>query len=246
MKINRNYLTSKVETPQVINEEILNDLCIKHRYEIGAHINSFLPKIKIRYVLDTDKFGYKNFGDFFFWDDGGFYVWETDDKFAEDHNQDIVEDFFHDKCEQRGYCHRAIFAGVQTNYKDAKGQYIYTGDVINIDKPDGFFNPLALATYNDIDYGFPLDNHCLLLSDCRERKMKLTRVGTVFYQLSNNDLPLTMWQRAGSFNFNDMFDDIEEEREFKALKARFTPNFDQEGWKYIILDGIGAQFNWDK
>lgn len=232
--------------PPIINEDILKELCIKHRYEIGAGIIFYLPKIKIRYVLDNDKFGYKNFGDFFFWDDGGLYVWETDDKFAEDHNQDVVEDFFHDECEQRGYCHRAIFAGVQTNYKDTNGQYIYTGDVINIDEPDGFFNPLALATYNDIDYGFPLDNHCLLLSDCKERKMKLTTVGTVFYQLSNNDLPMTIWQWARSFNFNGMYDDIEEERKFKALKARFTPNFDQEDWKYTVLDDIGAQFNWDK
>lgn len=76
--------------------------------------------------------------------------------------------------------------------------------------------------------------------------MKLTRVGTLFYQLSNNDLPITMWQWAGSFNFNGMYDDIEKERKFKALKARFTPNFDQEDWKYTVLDGIGAQFTWDK
>lgn len=231
------------EAPSVINEDILNELCIKHRYEIGTHMTEYLPKIKIRYVLDNGKFGYKNFGDFFFWNDGGLYVWETDDKFAEDHNQDVVEDFFVDECEQRGYCHRAIYAGVQTNYKDSKGQYIYTGDVIKVEPNDGFQNPLALASYNDIDYGFPLDNHFLLLSECKDRKLKLTRVGTVFYQLSRCDLPLTMWQRAGTFNYAF---DTEKDKKFKALKARFTPNFDQEDWKYIGLDGMGAQYNWDK
>lgn len=213
------------EAPSVINEEVLNRLCLKHRYEIGTHLTEYLPKIKIRYVLDNGKFGYKNFGDFFFWEDGGLYVWETDDKFAEGHNQDIVEDFFHDECEQRGYCHRAIFAGVQTNYKDSKGQYIYTGDVINVEPNNEFPSPLALATFNDIGYGFPLDNHCLMLSDCKESNLKLTRVGTVFYQLSQCETPIPIWQRSGSFNNAH---DTAEERKFKALKARFTPNFDQE------------------
>lgn len=36
-------------------------------------------------------------------------------------------------------------------YKDINGQYIYTGDVINNDKPDGFQNTLALTTSRDID-----------------------------------------------------------------------------------------------
>jgi hypothetical protein len=30
------------------------------------------------------------------------------------------------------------------------------------------------------------------------------------------------------------------------LMARFTPNFDQEPWKYEVLDTIGAQFHWNK
>jgi hypothetical protein len=73
-----------------------------------------------------------------------FYVWGTDDKFLEYHNLNVVEDFFHNEYEQRGYCHRAIFADALTNYKDINGQYIYTGDVINIDMPDGFHNTLHL------------------------------------------------------------------------------------------------------
>lgn len=42
------------EAPLVIKEEILKELCIKHLYEIGAGIRQYLPKIKIRYVLDSD------------------------------------------------------------------------------------------------------------------------------------------------------------------------------------------------
>lgn len=52
-----------------------------------------------------------------------------------------------------------------------------------------------------------------------------------------------MWQRAGTFNYAF---DTEEDKKFKALKARYTPNFDKEDWKYTVLEGIGAKFYWDK
>ena len=31
-----------------------------------------------------------------------------------------------------------------------------------------------------------------------------------------------------------------------VLMARYTPNFDQEEWKYKALELIGAEFNWNK
>ena len=40
--------------------------------------------------------------------------------------------------------------------------------------------------------------------------------------------------------------DTTEERNFKKVKARFTPNFDKEDWKYFALDTLGAEFHWNK
>lgn len=80
--------------PRVLNEDILSFLCIKHKGEIGLGSKKDCPRIRIRYVIDKDRFGYADFGDFFFWDDGGLYVWQQSDEFEEDHNPDLVEDYF--------------------------------------------------------------------------------------------------------------------------------------------------------
>ena len=86
--------------PRVLNEDILSFLCIKHKGEIGigAYFGNRCPRI--RYVIDKDRFGYADFGDFFFWEDGGLYVWQQSEEFEEDHNPDIVEDFFGHSCEE--------------------------------------------------------------------------------------------------------------------------------------------------
>ena len=75
-----------------ISDVTLKYLCQKYRIDIGTGTNKFLPGIKVRYISENKRFGYDYFGNFFFFGDD-FYVWEQDDKYAEDHNQDIVEDF---------------------------------------------------------------------------------------------------------------------------------------------------------
>ena len=57
--------------PRVLNEDILSFLEIKHKDEIGigAYFGNCCPRI--RYVIDKDRFGYADFGDFFFLEDGG-------------------------------------------------------------------------------------------------------------------------------------------------------------------------------
>ena len=61
-------------------------------------------------------------------------MWELDDKYLDDHNQDVVEAVFNDECKGRGYARRVIFAGVQTEFKDCNGENIYTGDVIKVEE----------------------------------------------------------------------------------------------------------------
>ena len=115
--------------PRVLNEDILSFLCIKHKGEIGLGSKKDCPRIRIRYVIDKDRFGYADFGDFFFWDDGGLYVWQQSDEFEEDHNPDLVEDYFGHPCGGRGYTLRSIFAGIDTGYDDSNGSRMFTGDV---------------------------------------------------------------------------------------------------------------------
>ena len=168
------------------------------------------------------------------------YVWETDDKWKDDHNQDIVEEVFGDECYGRGFAHRVIFAGVSTGVKDSNGEYIYTGDVIRIGQ-NGASTELALGAL-DAGYCFILDNHCLFLNECKNKT--LTRIGTVFFQLDWSEYPvLTVKERTMQFNG---WRDTTEEHNQKVLMARFTPNFDQEEWNYSALDTLGVEYHWNK
>jgi hypothetical protein len=235
-----NSITPKIETPAVITDDIMKWLCKKHRYAIGAGMRNFVPDVRIRYVCGNDDFGYTKLCNCFFFADLGMYVWEKDERWTQGHNQDVVEGVFHDECKGRGFAHRAILAGVATGFKDVVGEEIYTGDVIEIEQNRSRCRLAVCALDNG--YGFKLGDTVLLLSECRGKKLK--RVGTVFYQLDWNEYPLTtVTERVMSFN---NMDDDNEQHKLKMLMARFTPNFEQEPWKYAALDTIGAQFHWNK
>lgn len=217
------------DAPEVINEDTLKALCRKYRYEIGAHITARLPDIKIRYVLDDKTFGYARFGDFFMIETDDLYVWHTQDTWAEDHNQDMVDCFFNDECEGRGYAVRSIFAGVRTCHRDIDGNVLYTGDVVNVTEKGGsLFGTLALASIDDNECGsycFPLDNHSLSVKMCHENEMQLKKAGTVFYGLDWNEYPVSVWERALGFNGPFGGPSSIGEKTMKKLMAKFTPGF---------------------
>ena len=226
-----------------ISDITLKYLCQKYQHEISAGFDKFLPDIKVRYVSENKKFGYAYFGNFFFFGDD-FYVWEQDDKYAEDHNQDVVEAVFDNPCDGRGYARRAIFAGVLTPFKDINGENIYTGDVIQIEKNPERTVFLAVGAWSQEDgkgeYCFILDNHNWELEECIRQHYQLTRVGTVFYQLDSSD-DISVNQRTMRFNG---WRDTEKEIQEKVLMARYTPNFDQKFWKYSALEILGAEYDW--
>lgn len=233
-----------IEIPKAITEKDLKRLCEEYKYVIGARILSApKPDIRIRYVIDRGRFGYANFGDFFFFGDY-LYVWTRDKEFAEDHNQDVVEVYFGDECKGRGYCHRVIFAGVKTPYHDSNGDDIYTGDVLDL-HGEYVDNPLALGTFGENDkdwdakYAFVLDNHCITPEMCKS----MTRVGTVFYQLDWNDEPQKIADLC--YRFQPWRPDGNKEED-RIVMAKFTPNFDKEIWKYYGLNMLGTEFNWRK
>ena len=232
----RNFPTTE-DLPEVITDVVLRELTEKYLYEIGAGLKNNVPHLTVRYVNEGSKvFGYTTLKNIFFYDDFGMYVWEQDPKWEPDHNQDVVEDVFEDQCYGRGYAHRVIYAGVPTGFRDKNGETIYTGDVVR------FFNDenqtFAVGAL-DYGYGALLDNHALMLTDVKQNNME--RVGTVFFQLKNAPFPQGVIEMTKAYNG---WRDTYEEQKLKALKARFTPNFDQENWKYKALDVLEVEFNW--
>lgn len=236
------------EVPKMLDESILHELCKKYKYEISIGHYSNLPRIRIRYAIENDKFGYARFGEFFFFDEGecvpALYVWLLDDEYEEHHNQDVAEDVLGDECRNRGYAVRMIFAGVETPYSDCKGHKIYTGDVVGVKANiEGYRSDKLVLSSHLGDYGFPLDNHFWFLKECIHNN-NLERTGTVFFQLDWSEYPTSIWQRALSFNVQYSYS--KEDKKMRNLMSRFTPNFDQEEWKYSALEILGAEYHWWK
>ena len=226
-----------------ISDITLKHLCQKYRHEIGGGFDESFPSIRIRYVSENKRFGYAYFGNFFFFGDD-LYVWEKDNKYAENHNQDVVEAVFDNPCKGRGYARRVIFAGVLTPFKDNNGENIYTGDIIQIERNQARTMFLAVGAWSREDgkgeYCFILDNHNWELEECIMQHYRLTRVGTVFYQLNPGDY-IGVNQRTMQFNG---WRDTEKEIQEKVLMARYTPNFDQKYWKYVGLEVLGVEYDW--
>lgn len=219
----------KQVAPPVINMEVLQRLCEEHLYTIGAGIPWDEPDILIRYVIDEDKFGYKAMGNFLFFADT-LYVWDLDDVWAPNHNDDIVDVIFHDECKERGYAHRVLFAGVKTPYKDSKGEKIFTGDVCHI-KFHGAEYDFPLTTLGSEEnpehfrYAFVLDNHCIYPEECEI----VTRVGTVFYMLELNDDGNLVDEKSAEFT--DIYGQNPEPIEHRLEMAKYTPSFFKDYWK---------------
>ena len=212
--------------PKVWTLKTLNKYTALHKYEIGAGIKTSLPDMKVRYIKGRGEFGYAKFGDFFF-DRDQMYVWETDDKYAKEHNEAVVREVFCDECKGRGHACPRIYAGVETNFRDINGETIYTGDVLKVqEKNDDTPYYLALGAMADADgsgfYGFILDNHSWLLSDCLREQARITRIGTVFYQMDKDELARDVNERIMDFN---LARESTKDHEVRVLMTRYTPNF---------------------
>lgn len=173
---------------------------------------------------------------------------ELEKKRDEDNSaRGCVMDYFHDECWNRQTPQKVIFAGVQTPFKDVNGDWIYTGDVIKV---EGGVSEEYLAVgamcdeMGDGHYCFILDNHNWPLADCQQH-CKLTRMGTVFYQLKEDDFRNVNQRTAGEKGFTGQRD-TKEDKQQKVLMAKFTPNFKQDFWEYKMLDVLGAEFDWRK
>lgn len=245
MEETRSMILSDSTAPKSLNEKELVGLCRKYAREIDMGVKNGLPKIRIRYVLDNKKFGFADFGDYFFWADDGLYVWHKEEKYAEDRNPDAVDDFFGTDCQRRGYTVRHIFAGIDTGFDDDEGSRMFTGDVVRVTDSDGSdMGALCLASagWGGGCYCFPLDNSSLTLQMCKEGGYHLKRIGTIFYQLNDSEEPEPIWNKALLFNNNRW---TKEELEQHLVMAQYTPNYYQEVWQYLAYEIIGAEPFWN-
>lgn len=237
----------KNNTPTTaVSIDTLNMLCEKYHDEICRGVKpNYLPKIRLRYVEDQGKFGYAEFGDFILIADD-LFVWRQESKFANDDNEDLKSLEFNDKCVRPGYMCRFLYAGVDTNVVDCNGEHIFEGDVLEITKCNNVECQFALSCIKDGSdteiYGFLLDNHFLSLDECLQNSdIKLRRIGTAFFRLDWNLYTEGMLDIIRNFNG---WRDTTEEHEEKVFKAQYTPNFDQESWKYHAFEALEIEFDW--
>ncbi|MBQ9546440.1 MAG: hypothetical protein IJU90_04040 [Bacteroidales bacterium] len=214
--------------PEVITEETLQDLCRQYRYEISIRDIQGVPNINIRYVKGENEFGYTGLYNIFF-EGPEMYVFDEDERWRKHHKQHKVLRVFNDECRGRGYAHRVLFAGVRTPFRDAKGNYIYTGDVVKANNNNMLIFPVGVICGY---YAFVLDMHHLALSECDH----LLRLGTVFYKLKKDERPPTPLPRRnfrflsdehGSYGYNG-------DPKLAMIKAQHTPSFMQDDLDYEV------------
>ena len=173
------------------------------------------------------------------------YVFEEDEQYKDQHDAEAVMATFGDEFKNAGYAHKVIFAGVRTPYKDFRGDDIYTGDAVMVDQlglsKENIHGVRPLDFLND--YGCKLDNHSVLLSECK----KIVRVGTVFFNLPKNeeeDMLHILEDRSRSMH--NWYGDGPTGKE-NLLHVRFTPNFFDEEWHYLGMELLrGEDFDWRK
>lgn len=210
-----------------VRENDLVYLSRKYKDEISRGDKSNLPKINIRYILsEEERFGFADFGDCFMLNNGDLYIF-TDEKDSDYYITDILRMlFFGFEIKRKQGLRKVLFAGVRTHYRDSYGDAIFTGDVLELGHRDTF---LAIGPFgwndpiNDMKarYAFVLDNHCLFPEDAG----KMTRVGTVFYNLHRNK-PVDVAMFCHSFQGGFPGDISQEE---KMILASHTPSFIEEG-----------------
>lgn len=254
----------------------LKEWCIEHAYDIALpwilfdsmYTGTPIENIKVRYVIDEDKFGYAHMGDFFFIDDC-MYVVSDDESFKAIDNSDIPElykSFYGcDWQKDEKYCTRVIFAGIATPFEDELGDTVYTGDIVKLHffiedecikrSRGGKTRPIIKPEYlkkegtEIIGCVSPVIEG---LWDCRE-KGEPPVYGIIMDNACARLSTSRKIERLGTSLFGLNRNDTEVDltiplpiQDDELVAAQFTPSFEQEAWKYTVLKEIGAVYNWRK
>ena len=225
----------KYTIPEVFTEELLMEFCERFRDVIADGNFKGAPEINVRYAVCDTMFHVAKFGDYFFFEDK-MYVFDKNPIWAPFHDEFAVKACFDKDCKLRGYAHVVAFCGIQTPYRDDKGDAIFTGDICYSTSCGNEYRVLTANKYEG--YGFAGDN-CMYLMDMIHEPVH--RVGTIFYELSLEEPMVNTWIKGGEIcNMWGQAPDIDE----KLMKAKLTPSFMQDPIEYFVISNITEEYDW--
>lgn len=200
----------KQERESIRDLESLKTFCNNYLFEIvqgSIYATNSNPFIKIRFIDLNGNFGFTKLGKFFFIEDR-LYLITNEEKYRDFHNPDILDqntDLEILKYTQN-YIVNAVFAGIYTGFRDDYNEWIFTGDVVEVEffqnpihpsiggleraKNDGLDSSessslTCKAGVRDIfgNYSMIFDNNFIPLSWAT----KIVVIGTLFYDVSKFD-----------------------------------------------------------
>ena len=220
--------------PEVLTEDSLMEVCERFRIQICRGDLYGAPEITVRYAVRDTMFHVAKFGEYFFFE-GQMYVFDKNPIWKPYHDEFAVQAFFGSDCKSFGYAHVVAFCGIQTPYKDDRGDAIFTGDICLEGRSQKTYRVVTSNKWEG--YGFAADNCMILLKDIPE---PLPRVGTIFYKLSFDEVRST-WEAGHEIcNMWGQADDIDE----KLNMAKLTPSFMQEPLEYYVIGKIDDEYDW--
>lgn len=221
----------------------------------------YIP-IKIRYIITDDqpRFGYANYGDFFFYDNKLYVIVDNKEEYQYFRHRGM-ETWL---CEQAAICPMAkdgllkdaiqiaqkriansvvievLFAGMSTPLKDCQtGTKLFTGDVISVlerkEATDGMTAGLSIMGDEHKFCCLPLDNHCFPLDPHNSEQRYLKR-GTAFYDLSMMDHELSPHHECLRYVPQWVTDETEEMR---RMKAKAAPCYHKDDWEWKAAALLG-------
>jgi len=228
--------TEKYKVPDVFTEENLVEFCEHFHDAIAVGDFRGAPEINVRYAVRDTMFHVAKLGEYFFFENK-MYVFDKNPIWKPYHDEFAVYACFGRDCKERGYAHPVAFCGIQTPYRDDKGDPIFTGDICLVESYGGSYRVVTADKYED-SYGFKADQ-CMIRFDMIHEP--LHRVGTIFYELSLDEPMVNTWDKSSEIcSMWGQADDIDE----KLMKAKLTPSFMQDPLEYIVISKMTEEYDW--
>ena len=178
-----------MELHKRLNYETLIELCKEYKEDIKARkkLTGVLGNRKVRYIDQEGRFGYTQFGDFYFTSMGVMMLITTDNNLT----------WYHLPDEMYGTLYSTVpvfFAGFETGVKDDMRRDIYTGDVVRLSR-DSINYTLMVNQVKWCKYpSLRADNHEVVFQEGDTFHI----VGNVFYDLLAEHLEIfDLWYYVG-------------------------------------------------
>ena len=178
-----------MELNERLNYESLVELCKEYKEDIKARtkLTGVLGNRKVRYVDQEGRFGYTQFGDFYFTSMGVMMLITTDRDLTWYHRPDEMSDTLYSTVP-------VIFAGFETGFKDDARRNIYTGDIVKLTRGSREYTLMV----NQVDWckypSLRADNHEIEFQEGDAFHI----VGNVFYDILAEHLEIyDLWYYVG-------------------------------------------------